>query len=152
VLGPPAAIPLVLVIVGLAILSDMIGVAATRAAETPFVARSAKRRPGAREGLTLVRNADLVATVASDLVGDLAGTISGAMLAIIVLDLGRRAPLALKTAIAVALLTAATIGAKAVAKAYAVRHAEDIVQIAGHGFFLLKRLFPNKAQGRRPGG
>jgi CBS domain containing-hemolysin-like protein len=144
----PVAIPLLLAIVGLAVVSDMIGVAATRAAETPFVARSAKRRPGAREGLDLVRHADLVATVASDVVGDLAGTVSGAMLAVVVLRVsGPSAPLVLRTALGVAVLTGVTIGAKALAKAYAVRHAEEIVQGTGRALHLAKRLAPRR---RRP--
>jgi hypothetical protein len=144
-LGVLVAGPVLLAIVGLGILSDMIGVAATRAEETPFSARAAKRRPGAREGLFLVRHADLVATVASDVVGDLAGTVSGAMLAVLVVDLPGDVPLALRTAIAVGLLTGVTIGAKAIGKAIAVRRADAIVQAAGYVLHLLKTLR------RRPG-
>jgi hypothetical protein len=146
-----AALPILVAIVALGVTSDMIGVAATRADETPFVARAAKRRPGAREGLDLVRHADLVATVASDVVGDLSGTISGAMLASVVLRVtaGAGLPAPLRTAIGVAVLTGATIGVKAWTKAYAVRHADDLVQLAGAAVALGKRL-TGRPPGRRP--
>lgn len=149
-----AAAPLLFVIVTLGVASDMIGVAATRAEETPFVARAAKKRPGAREGLDLVRHADLVATIASDVVGDLAGTISGAMLAVVLLGMSgvwtTSAPL--RTAVGVAILTGMTIGAKAIAKAYAVRNADAIVQRVGYVVYLLKKLAPKRPRRERRAG
>lgn len=119
------------VVVLIGVFADIVGVSATRAHEKPFMARASKRIPGAREGLYLVRHADAVATVLLDLVGDLAGTVSGALAAGLVLRLVHPHALALATAIAVGVLSAFTVGLKALAKAYAVRRADAVVSVAG---------------------
>lgn len=130
-----ALVILLVVLVGVA--SDIVGVSATRARETPFIARASKRIPGAREGLYLVRHADAVATIMLDLVGDLCGTVSGALAAGIVLEVSRAKAIAFETAVVVGIVSGLTIGMKALAKSFAVRRAEGVIIAAGrilHGF------------------
>jgi CBS domain containing-hemolysin-like protein len=135
------ALPLLLAIVLTGILFDVVGVAATRASEIPFHARSAKGLPGARQAIRMVRQADKVALFCSDVVGDLAGTLSGAAAVAVAVHLfvgGSRALWA--GMLAVAAVTALTIGGKAVGKAYAIRRANAVVGRVARALAWAERL------------
>ena len=60
---------------------DIIGVAVTAAREEPFHAMAVDRVSGAQQAIRLVRHADKVATFTNDMIGDVAGTLSGAVAA-----------------------------------------------------------------------
>ena len=116
------------------IVSDVIGVAVTVADEVPFHARASKRLNGARQSLWLVRNADRVAAFANDVIGDLAGTISGAAVAVLTIRLAMGIPEGYDRIVhiaGVALLAGLTVSGKAVGKGYALAHANDIVSGVG---------------------
>ncbi len=136
-----AALPVLLLIILLGVAFDIVGVAATRAHETPFHARSASKRPGARKAIQLVREADRVATICSDVVGDIAGTLSGALAAGLAL---RAEPAArgLGAILAVALVSAVTIGLKSAAKGLAVRKADAIVWLVGRVLEAVESVLP----------
>ncbi len=142
-LGWPAlgAVLIVLLIILLGVVFDIVGVAATRAHETPFHARSASKRPGARKAIRLVREADRVATFCSDVVGDIAGTLSGALAAGLAL---RAAPAerGIGAILAVALVSAVTIGLKSAAKGLAVREADAIVWLVGRILEAVEAVLP----------
>lgn len=137
-----AAFPVLLIIILLGVTFDIVGVAATRAHETPFHARSATRRPGARKALRLVREADRVATFCSDMVGDIAGTLSGALSAGLALRVAPPAWSAPAAIVAVALVSALTIGLKSAAKGLAVRQADTIVWLAGRLLEAVEKVLP----------
>jgi len=82
------ALPLLLLIILVGVMFDVLGVAVTAADDTPFHAMSAKKLPGARQALWLLRRADRVASFCNDVVGDLCGTLSGAAAAAIAYRLG----------------------------------------------------------------
>lgn len=130
-LNPAVDVAVVIVVVATGVLCDMVGVASTRAKEQPFLSRAAKRTPGARQSLYLVRHADQVATVMSDLVGDTTGTVAGALAAAMVVRLAEPRSIAVVTAIAVGILSAVTVGLKALAKYLAVHRAHSVVAVAG---------------------
>ncbi|MDA8345852.1 MAG: hypothetical protein M0Z66_10250 [Thermaerobacter sp.] len=137
-----SAFPILLLIILLGVAFDIVGVAATRAHETPFHARSATRRPGARKALRLVREADRVATVCSDMVGDIAGTLSGALTASLAV---RIAPVNLRAAaaiVSIALVSALTIGLKSAAKGLAIRQADTVVWLVGRLLEAVERVLP----------
>ncbi len=142
--GWPAllALPVLLLIILLGVIFDIVGVAATRAHETPFHARSSTRRPGARKALRLVREADRVATVCSDMVGDIAGTLSGALTASLAIRMAPphwQAPAAI---VAIALVSALTIGLKSAAKGLAIRQADTVVWLVGRLLEAIERILP----------
>ena len=56
--------------------------------ESSFHAMAAKQVPAASQAIKLVKNADKVANFCNDLVGDIAGTLSGAIGAIVASSLG----------------------------------------------------------------
>jgi len=129
---PPTVSSLViLVVVLVGVACDIVGVSATAASETPFITRASKRIPGAREGLYLVRHADTVSVLMLDLVGDLSGTISGALAAGIVLKITHTHGAAFETAVVVGVVGAFTVGIKTLSKAFAVRRADAVIIAVG---------------------
>jgi hypothetical protein len=71
------------------IVFDIVGIAATAAQEAPFHARASRRLLGAKKSIWIVRNADKVASFCNDVVGDICGTVSGAVGASIVFSLAK---------------------------------------------------------------
>ena len=134
--------PVLLLIILLGVAFDIVGVAATRAHETPFHARSATRRPGARKALRLVREADRVATVCSDMVGDIAGTVSGALTVGLAVRVVPARDAAIAAILAVALVSALTIGLKSAAKGLAIRQADTVVWLVGRLLEAVERVLP----------
>lgn len=125
---------LLLVVIALGVLFDMIGVAAASAREAPFHAMAADRVPGAAEAIILVRNAGNVSSFSQDVVGDVAGTLSGAIATTIVYALVRTRPdwaSTPLTPIMVALAAALTIGGKAAEKEFALQNWDRILLAVG---------------------
>jgi len=71
-------IVIVLFIVVFGAFFDMIGVAAAAANETPYHAMASNKIAGATTAVFIVRNAERVASICSDVIGDIAGVLSGA--------------------------------------------------------------------------
>lgn len=147
-----------LVVIGIHIFFDIIGIAATAASEAPHHARAANRVFGARQAVFLVRNADLVANVTNDIVGDVTGTISGAMAATIVLDLLRYYPtfqtreIWLTTGL-LALVASVTVTGKALGKSFAIHEANKIIAMVGGLLASLEKVTGRSfTQRKRRGG
>jgi CBS domain containing-hemolysin-like protein len=73
------AVFLLMIIIFVSIAFDIVGTAATAATEAPLNAMAARKITGAQEGLYLVKNADKVANFSNDVIGDIAGTVAGAL-------------------------------------------------------------------------
>lgn len=133
------AFPILLTIILVGILFDMIGVAAAAADETPFHSMAAKRVPGSRHALRLVQRADRVASFSNDLVGDIAGTISGAAGAAIALRLINWTGYAedVTTTVMIGVVAALTVGGKAATKGLALHRANEIILIIGRLLYWL---------------
>src|SRR5690625_7762718 len=67
---------IVLVIVLIGVVFDMLGIASTAAREAPFHAMAAEKVPGAKEAVTIIRNADKFASFCNDVIGDKIGRAS----------------------------------------------------------------------------
>jgi CBS domain containing-hemolysin-like protein len=144
----------VLLIVFVGALFDMLGVAAAAARETPFHAMASKRVFGARRAIQIVRNAEKVSSVCSDVIGDIAGVLSGAGSLAVAVQLqsafGLGGWLEEGTVIVLtALTTALTVGAKACGKTIAISSPTPIILFAARAADTL--LFLQKDQGRRRG-
>lgn len=116
------------------ILFDIIGVAVTSANETPFHSLSSQKVRGAKESVRLIRNADKVGSFCNDVIGDIAGIISGsattAIVAMLVLsDVGISK--FILTILLTALVASLTIGGKALGKRVAIDQSNDIVFFVG---------------------
>ena len=124
------ALGLLFIIICLGIFFDIIGTAVTAAELPPFNARAAKKIFGARQAVKMIHNAGMVANFCNDVVGDIAGTLSGAIGAGIVLTLVSKYPVydvLLAGAVMTSLIAAMTVGGKAVGKHLAVDHANQII-------------------------
>jgi len=124
------AIALLILIIILGIVFDIIGTAVTAAELPPFNAKAAKKIYGARQAVKLIHNAGLVANFCNDVVGDISGTLSGAIGAGIAISLLNHFPLIdaiWAGAVVTSLIAAATVGGKSLGKHLAVNHANQII-------------------------
>ena len=134
-----------MIILGLIVITgiffDILGTAVTAANEAPFHAMGASKVKGSKQAIFLVRHADKVANFCNDVVGDMAGTISGAIIASISLEFVKNGSLIseqLFGAGAIAFIAAVTVGGKALGKSYAIAKANQIVFLAGRLLSLIR--------------
>ncbi|MFW5896580.1 MAG: hypothetical protein ACOCVQ_00675 [Bacillota bacterium] len=130
------AVAVLVVIVGIGVAFDMLGVAAAAAHEAPLNAMAARRITGAVQAQRLVRNAERVSTICADVVGDTAGTVAGAAGAAIVLRLVLFDPILADHSTAVhtgvlSLVAGLTVGGKAACKCTAINRWTNILMFAG---------------------
>lgn len=156
------ALILLLVIIGINVGFDVIGIAATAATEKPHHAKAANRVTGARQTVFLVRNADTVANFANDIVGDVTGALSGGMAASIILELIQTYP-QLETqeiwmnTLMIGLVASLTVTGKALGKSFAIYEADEIMGRVGNLLAKLEHItgwsLTNKKQkgGKRSG-
>ncbi|UUZ94321.1 hypothetical protein LJK87_06975 [Paenibacillus sp. P25] len=155
--GFPWGIGMLIVIFLIAngIFFDILGLAAPAANETPFHAMASKKIHGSRQAIFIVRNADRFSNFCNDVIGDISGVISGAAGALVVLK-----PLAglpeggesLRTVVSVvftAMVSALTVGGKAMGKSFAIHYSTSIVLFIGKLFYFAEhrlgiRLFSTK--------
>lgn len=142
------AFALLFMIIFIGIIFDIIGIAATAADEAPFHARASRRLPGARQSIWLVRNADKVANFCNDVVGDICGTVSGSIGALIVISLTRfiKEPEEwIIGTIMIGVVAALTVGGKAAGKSTAINKADQIILFVGQFMSWFQRN-PKKAK------
>ena len=77
------AILVIVVFMFISVLTDIIGVAVTAADVNPFRSMSAKKIRGAKEAIILIKNADKVASIIADILGDICSILSGAAGAVV---------------------------------------------------------------------
>lgn len=136
---------LLFLVIGIHVAFDIIGIAATAATEKPHHAKAANRIEGAKQAVYLVRNADLVANFANDIVGDVTGTLSGAMAASIIIDLMRYYPSMesqeiLWNTLMLAFVASVTVTTKALGKSFAIHEADAIISKVGVIIASLERV------------
>jgi CBS domain containing-hemolysin-like protein len=121
---------LLFIIMGLGIFFDIIGTAATATDKSSYNAKAAKKIYGAGQAVRVASNADAVANYCNDVIGDISGTLSGAIGASIVLHLGQQFTLldtVLTGAVMTSLIASVTVGGKAIGKNIAINNANDII-------------------------
>ena len=128
------AFVILILIITFGVVLDTIGTAVTAASETPFHSMAAKKVPGAKLAVKLVRNADKVSNFCNDVIGDICGIVSGTAGGLIIAkvvkeySLGEMSPeKALLNAAMGALVAAGTVGGKAMGKNIAIKYSNDIV-------------------------
>ncbi len=135
--------------IAVGIIFDIIGVAVTSAAETPFHSLSSQKVRGAKEAVRLIRNADKVGSMCNDVIGDIVGIISGSATTAIVAMLmatGMFRTNFLLTILLTAIVAALTIGGKAAGKRIAIEKSSDIVFAVGK---LISFIAPVKEKTKR---
>lgn len=135
------ALMILMLIVFVGIFFDMLGIAVTAANEVPFHSMAASNVKGSKESIQIIRNAGSVANFFNDVVGDIAGIISGSAAAAIIIKLAveDRFWLSASEIILSGLIAAVTVGGKAVAKEVAMRNANFIVFQIGRFLHFFQR-------------
>ena len=127
------ALLILLVIILVGIVFDIIGISVTSADEKPFHAMSAKRMRGADIAVSLIRNAEKVSNFCNDVIGDIAGIVSGSMTAVIVAELVLSRPSLdefIFGIVMTGLVASLTVGGKAFGKRIAISNANKIIYSA----------------------
>ena len=123
---------LILVIL-VGIFFDMIGVAVLTSKEVTFHAMSSKKISGAKESISLLRNNNVVSSICNDVIGDICGIVSGslgaALTSYIVLKLNDN--VLWITLLVTSLISALTVGGKAIGKTLAMKKSDNIVFFVG---------------------
>lgn len=124
---------IIVIFIIVAIISDMVGVAIASAVPEPFHAMAARKVRGAKQAIKLVNNASKVASIASDVIGDVCGILSGAAAAsiAIMIDAGSTVANVFIGAGFSALVASLTIFGKSIFKKYAIDNAEKIILVLG---------------------
>lgn len=127
----PAILILILVI-GIGILFDIIGVAVTVANEHEFHAKATKKIEGSKHSIKLIKNAPRVANICADVIGDICGVLSGAISALISMKITNQFGLNFNVQfILSAVVAALTVGGKAIGKNIANKNSTKIVHAVG---------------------
>ena len=132
--GTLVACLILLAIVLVGILFDIIGVAVTSADEKPFNSMAARKVPGAKEAIRLLRNAERVSSICNDVIGDICGVVSGAASATIAARILANFEFSwprIVTLVMSALVAGLTVGGKAMCKGLAINSNTKIVHTVG---------------------
>jgi len=148
-LNSALALLVFLIIITVGVIFDMIGVAAAAADVAPFNARAARKDFGAQKGLHLVQNADRVATFCSDIVGDICGTVSGAIGALLVVRVVMLTGFSesILNILVVALAAALTVGGKGFCKGIGITRANEIIGGVGNLLAFMEGIGLRKVKG-----
>lgn len=124
------------------IVFDMIGTAVQSAEEKPFHSLSSRNVPGARESITVIRHSPQLANMCCDVIGDIAGIISGATTALIVSELVTMFQLKgmIPSLILTGIVSAMTIGGKAMSKGISMKNSNSIIFIVGKIMYFFKHI------------
>lgn len=134
---------LLLFVIVIGIVFDIIGVAVATATEPPLHARAARRVPGAQQALQLVRRAHSVASFCNDVVGDVCGTLSGAIGTTIVFQVlygEYESVRGLGTTLMTAVIAGLVVGGKGYGKAIAIEDGTQIIFHCGQLLCWVERL------------
>lgn len=121
---------ILLLVIGMGILFDLIGVAVTVAKEEVFHAKASKKIKGSKTAIKFIRNSSKVSNFCADVIGDIAGVLSGAISAIIALKLTEYYGMSSSFQFIVSALVASiTVSGKAMTKEFAKKNANKILEV-----------------------
>lgn len=123
------SILLALLFIFIGVIFDMIGVAVTTSNESVFNSMASKKRKSAKTAIWLKKNSDKVSTFCNDVIGDICGIISGSTGAVISINISNslKCNQLITTIVIMSVISAMTIGGKAIEKTYAINNSNKIV-------------------------
>lgn len=135
------AIFVVFMIILIGVVFDTIGTAVAAGNTKPFHSMAAANIRSAKYSILLLNNASKVSNFLNDVIGDIAGIVSGAASAVIVLKIMMlNGNLLNKTIISIllsAVVACLTVGGKAIGKEIAMTYSKEIVNFAGKVIFVV---------------
>ena len=125
------AILITLLFIFLGIIFDIIGVAVTSGDEVAFHSMSSRKVKGGKIGVKLLKNTSKVSSFCCDVVGDVCGIISGTSGVVIVSLIIKLTDIneLLVSLLVTGLISALTIGGKALGKIVSINKSKEIVTI-----------------------
>lgn len=119
---------LIIIFILIGMIFDMIGVAITAAREKPFHSMASKKVKGSKHSIKLLKNSDKLASICNDVVGDVAGVVSGSagMLVANSISNSYNLNLSFTVLIITGVIASLTITSKAIGKSIAINNSEII--------------------------
>ena len=113
----------------------MIGVAVTAAKIHPYTSMASRKVRGAMEAISLVKNADKVASIFADILGDICGILSGAcgvsITTVLIMNSNNNIISVLIASLVSSTIAALIIFGKSITKKYSIIHCQQIILIFG---------------------
>ena len=111
----------------------MIGVAITAQEETPFHSMASKKIKGSTHSVKLLKNADKIASICNDVVGDVAGVVSGSAGVLVASTISDYFGInkSLVVLVTTAVIASLTITGKAYGKSIAIKNSKEITKQVG---------------------
>lgn len=127
--GIIATIVAIIVVISIGILFDLIGASSLTSKESTFHAMSSQKVKGAKTAIFLIKNNAKVSSICNDIVGDICGIVSGGLGAVLAINIASHFNInaAYITMIIAALISALTVGGKAIFKNVAIKHSDIIL-------------------------
>ena len=128
-LGVYGSFVIVLIFIFMGIVFDMIGISVTVAEKKIFNSMATKKVVGAKASLKLIKNASKVSSFCNDVIGDICGILSGSAGAAIAIAFANYNEISTfyVALIVTSVISALTIGGKAIGKSRAMNKANDIL-------------------------
>lgn len=122
-----------IVMIGIGIFFDMIGMAVATCEEAPFHAKASKKHKGAREAIKLIRSKEKVSSICNDVIGDVSGIVSGSLSAVISVSLANLIGVNsfIVTLIVGGIVASLTVGGKAIGKKKSIDNCNEIMYFVG---------------------
>ena len=135
---------LLIFLIVIAILFDAIGVAAASCDPAPLHSMASRKVKGANYAVKLVKNAEKVSNICNDVIGDMAGIISGICTATIVLKVTTSNNMSTDHVLILSIMmssvvSAVTVGGKAFFKTIALKNAKEMMLLAGRFISVFSR-------------
>jgi len=119
---------LLIFLLAINIVGDAIAIATTACELSPLLAMASRKEKGAKTAIYLVKNADKVSSILADVIGDIAGLLSGTFIVIIAIRFFKEGrALTLANLIFPAIMGSLIISGKALVKVFALKHPQKIV-------------------------
>ena len=127
--GTAISILLLILVIGIGVLFDMIGISVTVSDIRTFNSMASRKVKGASLAVKFIKNAEKLSSFCNDVIGDICGIISGALSSSISIILSTKFSLNLLsvTLIVTGLVAALTIGGKAFGKSFAINKSNIIL-------------------------
>jgi CBS domain containing-hemolysin-like protein len=138
---------IVIFLILIGIIFDVLGLAAASANEVPFHGMASEKVNGSKQAIYIVRNKDRFSNFCNDVIGDITSVISGAAITVVVINLlnsfgeGDEFLRTMVTVVFTAIVSALTVGGKAMGKSFAIHFSTEIVLFIGKIFYQLEVRF-----------
>lgn len=124
---------ILIIVISIGIIFDMIGVSVLTSKESSFHAKASKKIKGSKEAIKLIKNSVQISSICNDVIGDICGIISGGLGTVLTLNVCQKMglPNEITTIIVTAVISALTVGCKAIGKTIANKKCDNIVFTVG---------------------